>query len=311
VDKRMREKALERQQRREQEVRKIEQQALDQAQWDAWFERKLNATLADKEKCVLIESVGQVIGETSAKLRKDYEAKIAVLETRLKDLEHQAALNQQFLELERRLDARQLARDEARRGPEISQGELLEKFEALQRQVDELKSVADLNARFRELAERLSELEKTNCLEVRFTKFADEVKRGSELPQSELLARIVELERRFDDLKKIANQPGPQGPPGPPGKLPLVREYVSATWSRMLARCGRRSVTLSMGLRTPIGSASRALVVMVAMGDHRTSAAHTMRVKSTSGSTSLRSMAPPSSLVVTIRASALATVGRR
>ena len=36
---------------------------------------------------MLIESVGQVIVQTSAKLRKDYEAKIAVLETRLKDLE--------------------------------------------------------------------------------------------------------------------------------------------------------------------------------------------------------------------------------
>ena len=50
---------------------------------------------------------------------------------------------------------------------------------------------------------------------------------GPSSRKSELLARIVELERRFDDLKKVGNQPGPQGPPGPPGKLPLVREYVS------------------------------------------------------------------------------------
>jgi hypothetical protein len=68
---------------------------------------------------------------------------------------------------------------------------------------------------------------KTHGLEARFSQLADEVKRGSELPQSELLARIDRLERQLDDLKKVARQPGPQGSPGPPGKLPLVREYVS------------------------------------------------------------------------------------
>jgi hypothetical protein len=49
----------------------------------------------------------------------------------------------------------------------------------------------------------------------------------AELPQSELLARVVELEHRLDDFKKIANQPGPQGPPGPAGKLPRVKEYAA------------------------------------------------------------------------------------
>jgi hypothetical protein len=103
---------------------------------------------------------------------------------------------------------------------------LLERIESLQRQVDELESVADLDVRFRELAERVGELEKTNSLEARFTKLAHDVKNGSELPQSELLARLDRLERQLDDCKRIPGQPGPQGPPGPPGKLPLVREYV-------------------------------------------------------------------------------------
>ena len=80
--------------------------------------------------------------------------------------------------------------------------------------------------RFRELAERVGELEKTNSLEARFSQLADEVKRGSELPQSELLARIDGLQRQFDDRKRVPGQPGPQGPPGRPGKLPSVKDYV-------------------------------------------------------------------------------------
>jgi hypothetical protein len=47
---------------------------------------------------------------------------------------------------------------------------LLAKIEGLQRQIDELGRVADLDARFRELAERVDQLEKTNTLEARFTK---------------------------------------------------------------------------------------------------------------------------------------------
>jgi hypothetical protein len=104
---------------------------------------------------------------------------------------------------------------------------LLTKFEGFQRKVDDLKSVADLDASFGELAERVGELEKTNNLEARFTELAHEVKRSAELPQSEQLARIDGLQRQLDDVWKLAKQPGRQGPPGPPGKLPLVREYVS------------------------------------------------------------------------------------
>src|SRR5262249_29602078 len=50
----------------------------------------------------------------------------------------------------------------------------------------------------------------------------NEVKRGSEIPQSELLAKIDGLQRQLDELKRIASQPGP---PGPPGKLPLIKVF--------------------------------------------------------------------------------------
>ena len=74
------------------------------------------------------------------------------------------------------------------------------------------------------LTERVIQLETTSNLEERFTKLAHEVKRGSEIPQGELLAKIEGLQHQLDELKKVAAQPGPQGPPG---KLPLVREYIS------------------------------------------------------------------------------------
>jgi hypothetical protein len=96
---------------------------------------------------------------------------------------------------------------------------------------------------------------------------------------------------------------------GSPRNTPRGTFTTKAMSSPMQARCGRRAATPRIRRRTRIGFDSRAQVAMVAMGDHRTSAAHTMRVKSTSGSTSLHSMAPPSSFGVTIRASALATVG--
>ena len=74
------------------------------------------------------------------------------------------------------------------------------------------------------LIERVIQLETTSNFEERFTKLAHDVKRGSEIPQGELLARIEGLQHQLDELKKVATQPGPQGPPG---KLPLVREYIS------------------------------------------------------------------------------------
>ena len=108
-------------------------------------------------------------------------------------------------------------------GSEIPQGELLAKIEGLQRTVNEPNGVADLDARFRELIARVGALEQTSSLEARFSK----VKRESELPQSELLARIDRLERQLDDLNRIPGKPGPHGPPGPPGRLLLVKEYAA------------------------------------------------------------------------------------
>jgi hypothetical protein len=74
------------------------------------------------------------------------------------------------------------------------------------------------------LKERVIRLETTSNFEERFTRLAHEVKRGSEIPQGELLEKIEALQRQLDDLKRVAGQPGPQGPPG---KLPRVKEYVA------------------------------------------------------------------------------------
>jgi hypothetical protein len=82
---------------------------------------------------------------------------------------------------------------------------LLERIEALKRQLDDPKGIADLDARFRELAERVGELEKTNSLEARFAELAHEVKRGSEIPQGELLEKIEKLQRQLGDPKRIAD----------------------------------------------------------------------------------------------------------
>jgi hypothetical protein len=105
-------------------------------------------------------------------------------------------------------------------------------------------------------------LRKPTASKQRFSQLADEVKRGSELPQSELLARIDGLQRQFDDRKRVPRQPGPQGPPGRPGKLPSVKDYVGgrvhyeATLSCMPARrSGERVVTPCMRRRMMTGCA--------------------------------------------------------
>src|SRR5262249_6068272 len=160
-EKRRQQREAERQERRQQEVRKIEQQAVNQANWDTWFEQRFASALMNPDllrSVGFIDVLGEVLADTRRKARAEYTAKIAVLEARLKELEHQASLDQRFFELERRLDARQLARDEAKRGSEmIPQSELLAKIETL-RQVDKLKSVAEVDGRLRELAERIGEL---------------------------------------------------------------------------------------------------------------------------------------------------------
>jgi hypothetical protein len=77
----------------------------------------------------------------------------------------------------------------------------------------------------RELAERVGELENTNSREARFAELAHELKRGSEIPQGELLEKFGALQRQVDDLKRFPGQPGP---PGRPGKLPSVKDYVGS-----------------------------------------------------------------------------------
>jgi hypothetical protein len=60
--------------------------------------------------------------------------------------------------------------------------------------------------------ERLIRVEAASNFEERVAKLAGEIKRGQELPQSELLARIDALQRQLDELRKVAAQPGPPGP---------------------------------------------------------------------------------------------------
>src|SRR5262249_11183157 len=146
---RQRRRQAERREQRQQEVRKIEQQAVNQANWDTWFEQRFASALMNPDllrSVGFIDVLGEVLADTRRKARAEYTAKIAVLEARVKELEHQASLDQRFFELERRLDARQLARDEAKRGSEmIPQSQLLPEIEKLQRQLDE--KVAGLDGR--------------------------------------------------------------------------------------------------------------------------------------------------------------------
>jgi hypothetical protein len=169
---------------------------------------------------------GEVLAKFEGLLRRvdelksvaDLDARFHDLAERVGELENTNSLEARFAELAH----------EIKRGSEmIPQSDLLAKIEKLQRQIDDLERVAHPDARFLELTERIGELEKTNSLEARFNKLTDEVKHGSEISQSEPLARLEGLERQLDDLKRIPGQPGPQGPPGPPGKLPRVKEYAA------------------------------------------------------------------------------------
>ena len=107
-----------------------------------------------------IDMWGEVLANERKLLRKEYTAKIAVLEARIKELDQHHSLEAKFFEMEHRLDARQLARESKRGSEMIPQSELLAKIEKLQRRIDDLKKVADLDSRFRELAERVANLKK-------------------------------------------------------------------------------------------------------------------------------------------------------
>jgi hypothetical protein len=146
----------------------------------------------ESQRRVLIDAVGEVFGQE----RHNRREAIAKIKERVIQLEATDSLEARFAELAH----------EVKGQSQIPQGELQEKFEALQRRVDELKSVADLDARFRGLTERVCDLEKANNLEARFTELAHEVKRGSEMiPQTELLAKMEGLQRQLDDPKRIAD----------------------------------------------------------------------------------------------------------
>jgi hypothetical protein len=167
----------------------------------------------EPQQRVLIEAVGEVFGQE----RHNRREAIAKTKERVLALETTSSFEERFNKLVH----------EVKNGFGIPQSEVLAEIERLQRQINDQKGVAALDARFRELVERVGELEKTTSLEARFAKLAHEVKRGSELPQGVLLAKIDELQRQLEDVWNLAKQPGPQGPPGPPGKLPHVKEYAA------------------------------------------------------------------------------------
>jgi hypothetical protein len=204
LEKRQRQREAKQQERRAQEVKKIEHQALTDAQWDQWFEAKF---MASQARNALTDAIGETQAILRKELRKDYETKFAAQEARIKQLETELSVEHKFAELEHQLDARQLARDEAKRGSEmIPQSELLARIDRLERQRDDPKRIADLDARFRELAERVSALEKTNAIDARFTELAHGVKHGSQIiQQSELLEKVEKLQRQLDDPNRVAD----------------------------------------------------------------------------------------------------------
>jgi hypothetical protein len=209
VDKRQREREAERRERRQHEVRNIEQQAASQANaaaWEEWFRHRLITEISrkDEDGGWFIDMMGEVLADTRKVMRKEFETKLAVLETRIKE-EHQASLEARFFELERRLDAHAQDRNEAKRESEMIPQSELTKIEKLQRRVDELESVAELDGCFRELIERVGELEKTSSLEARFNKLAHQAERRSEIPQGELLEKIEGLQRHVDELKGVTD----------------------------------------------------------------------------------------------------------
>ena len=65
----------------------------------------------------------QFLYDVLAELLADEQIKINDLERRLNDIERRSSLEERFRELEIQLDARQQARDEAKRGPPGPQGE--------------------------------------------------------------------------------------------------------------------------------------------------------------------------------------------
>ena len=145
----------------------------------------------EPQRRVLIDAVGEVFGQE----RHNRREVIAKIKERVIRLETTSNFEERFTKLAH----------EVRRGSETPQGELQEKFEALQRQVGELKSAAELDGCFRELAERVGALEQTTSVEARLAELAHEAERRSELLQSGLLPRIDRLERQIDDLTRVAD----------------------------------------------------------------------------------------------------------
>jgi hypothetical protein len=142
-----------------------------------------------RRRAAMTDALGEVL---ASERRKSQEA-ITKLTERVIRVEAAYNFEERFAKLA----------GEIRRGAEVPQSELPKKIEALQSQLNELKTVIGLDVCVRELADRVGELEKTNSLEARFAMLANEVnKRESEIPQSELLIKIEALQHRFDELKK-------------------------------------------------------------------------------------------------------------
>jgi hypothetical protein len=87
-----------------------------------WFERRFSEEQF-KQRGPFIEAVGEALADTRHKVRKEFEPKFAALKKQVKQLEQQSSLDSRFFDLGLRLDARQQARDQAKRGLQGLKGE--------------------------------------------------------------------------------------------------------------------------------------------------------------------------------------------
>jgi hypothetical protein len=123
-DRRLRErreaKEAEERERKAREAREAEHQAQQRLaaqrseNWQEWFHRSFQSELLRKGP--LHDAIAEFVCGREQKVRKQFEQKIAELQAQIKELQQKLSLDTRLAEMERALDARQAARDAAKRG---------------------------------------------------------------------------------------------------------------------------------------------------------------------------------------------------